>query len=297
MRSARFALLASATSIAASIVLALPASAKADAQTPRVAVLLPFFADALDATDPGLVVASVRRSLRAPLPDSRIDLGNPHAPSFERLAEARPDLVIGDRALHAAIEPELSLGGRAEVVLIDSGSVDATFASLRAVGRLAGVEDAMSARVAGVEGGLADSRVAGDPGVLALFGTPGSFYAVTGRHWLGDLATRIGFRNVASGLADDPRFPGLVVLNDETVAGLQPDLVVLICHGDPEHVRASLEARIRDGGVWAHLGRSATRGVHVLDPALFSSNPGLRLDEAARELARLTDAPDVGSAP
>ncbi len=266
-------------------------------RAPRMAVLLPFVADALDSIDDRLVVASVRRSLREPLREGRIDLGNPHSPNLERLAEARPDLVVGDRILHASIASNLSLGGRSEVMLIDNYSIDATLESLREVGSRAGVGDAMSQAVAGVARALEETRVAGQPAVLALFGTPESFYAVTERNWLGDLAARIGLRNVASGLADDPRFPGLVVLNDETVVGLQPEVVVLICHGDPEHIRASLESRIQNGGVWSHLGASATRGIHVLDPALFSSNPGLGLPAAARALSALSRTPPGGSAP
>ena len=267
------------------------------APAPRVAVLLPFVADAVDMADDRLVVASVRRSLREPIREGRIDLGNPHSPNFERLAEARPDLVIGDRALHAPIASELSLGGQAEVVLIDASSVEATFDSLRAIGRSAGIEGAMSHRVDDAARTLDEAHVAGQPALLALFGTPESFYAVTGRNWLGDLATRVGFRNVANDLADDPRLPGLVALNDEAVAGLQPDLVVLICHGDPARIRASLDARIGRGGVWSHLGAAATRGLHVLDPTLFSSNPGLALADAARSLSRLSAEPAAGSTP
>jgi iron complex transport system substrate-binding protein len=276
-----------------SLAAAIPSASTTETDPPalRVAVLIPFVADALDGADGSLVVASVRRSLREPIREGRIDVGNPHSPSFERLAEARPDLVIGDRTLHQPLADRLSLGGRAKVMLIDTGSVDATFEALRAIARSAGVGEAVSRRVADVSRSLGETHVPGQPAVLALFGTPDSFYAVTERNWIGDLAVRVGFRNVVTGLADDPRFPGLVALNDETVAGLQPELVVLICHGDPANVRASLESRIGRGGVWSHLGAAVTRGIHVLDPALFSSNPGLGLADAARSLAALSAAP------
>jgi iron complex transport system substrate-binding protein len=268
---------------------AAPRAARAAGSAPlRVAVLIPFVADALaDAGAAVELVAGVRRSLAEPLAGDLIDLGNPHSPSLERLAEARPDVVIGDRALHALLAEGLALGGRARLVLIEADGVDATLAALRRVGAEVGAAAAIEPRVAAVEQSLAALRVAGGPSALILFGTPGGFYAATERHWLGDLAARIGYRNAAAGLAASDRFPGLVALNDEVVAGLRPERVLLVSHGDPARIRASLEERIGAGGVWGALGASAARGVHVLDPRLFSSNPGLGLVEAARALASL----------
>jgi hypothetical protein len=44
-------------------------------------------------------------------------------------------------------------------------------------------------------------------------------------------------------------------------------------------------------GPWGTLGRSASRGVHVLSPELFVANPGLDLPRAAEALAALARAP------
>ena len=75
----------------------------------------------------------------------------------------------------------------------------------------------------------------------------------------------------------------------------RPDLVLLIAHGDPRQIRAELDRRLERGGPWTGLGR-ARLGVHVLDPTLFSSNPGLELTFAAQELVRLgTEAPGVAT--
>ena len=56
----------------------------------RVATLLPFVEEAL-VLDPEHVevVATVRSDLHVPVTGGVIDLGSPHSPSFERLAEAR----------------------------------------------------------------------------------------------------------------------------------------------------------------------------------------------------------------
>ena len=92
------------------------------------------------------IVASVRRDLTTAPKPPIVDLGSPHAPSFEKLAEARPQVIVGDRQLHGSLRDKLAVSG-AEVVLVGAESVDATFDGLLEVGRRCGVEAPMAAQV------------------------------------------------------------------------------------------------------------------------------------------------------
>ena len=75
------------------------------AEPTRVATLLPFVDQALS-LDPEHVevVATVRSDLHVPVAEGTIDLGSPHSPSFERLAEARPQYLVGDQMIHSMID-------------------------------------------------------------------------------------------------------------------------------------------------------------------------------------------------
>ena len=265
---------------------AISAPANAEAQEPtRVATLLPFVGDALElAPDHAEVVAGVRRSMRAPLPAGLIDLGNPHSPSFERLAEARPDLIVGDRQLHAAFAEKLSALG-AELMLIDTSGVETTLGEISNLAQRIGDETALPSQIKKVRDQIGSLALSQTISVLPLFGAPGSFYAVTQRAWLGRLLTDLGFDNVAPSSGDE-RYPGMVVVSDEILATLQPELIVVVAHGDPRKIRAALDAKTSQGGAWASLSR-AEHGIHILDPALFSANPGLGLGRAASELVAL----------
>lgn len=267
--------------------LAAPSTALAEAPPDRlrVATLLPFVEDAVRlASDRAIVVASVRRSVHAPLADGVIDLGNPHGPNMEKLAEARPDVVIGDASVHARFASALA-GSGARLLMLETSGVESTLEALAQVSAAIGGSEALDARIASVRAEIEALAVEGSPKILTLFGSPGTFYVMTDRAWLGDLAKSVGY---ASTVADggSERFPGLVPVSDEVMAIARPDLVLLIAHGNPTQIRAELDRRVARGGPWAGLGR-ARLGVHVLDPILFSANPGLDLSQAARELVRL----------
>lgn len=255
----------------------------------RVASLLPYVQDALTRLDGRVrVVATVRRELWEAPPAPMLDLGNPHSPSFERLAEAKPEVVVGERAIHGPLSDRLGRSG-AEVLLVESSSIDSTFDGLVAVARRVGDEPTMARAVAEARTKLAAEAVAEPVPTLLLFGAPGSFLVVTDRTWLGDLLKRVNLKNVAAAVQGKETHPGFVQVSDEILAGLRPELVLLVAHGDQAAMQTAFEQRLAAGGPLAALGR-VKRGVHVLPPRLFSANPGLAVVDAGRHLHDLATA-------
>jgi iron complex transport system substrate-binding protein len=257
----------------------------------RVATLVPYAGAAL-AAHPGkvLVVAAVRSDPRTPVADGVIDLGSPHSPNLEKLAEARPEIVVTDAQMHGSLVEALGRTG-ARVFPLDSTSIDATFAGLEALGTELGIGPEIQADVTRTRAQLAELRVAQPVPTLVLFGAPGSFFVVTDKTWIGDLLLTEGFHNVAPAGATGGRFPGFAPLTDEVLIGLSPELVLLVAHGNPEGVRAAFERDLETRPAMQSVRKSATRGVHALDPTLFSANPGLELPRAARALRDLAQPP------
>jgi len=254
----------------------------------RVAVLVPFMVEALSRLPPSRVqvVAAVRRS-----PDVSVDaggvadLGSPHGPSLEILAASRPDLVVADRAMHAALAPRLEQ--IATLVLVDSTSVATTFESLLRIGEAVGARDEMDVQVRRARRELHALRAKRPIATLAFLATPGTFFTMTNRTWLGDLLRELNFENLGGGQRGQERFPGFVVVSDEVLATMRPELVLIVAHGDPAAIRAELDSRVRTGGPWTSLRRSAR--VRVLDADHFGTNPGLGLPDLARRLRTLVE--------
>jgi iron complex transport system substrate-binding protein len=280
-----------ALALAVAVALAAPpAASAAGPEAVRVATLLPYVAEALDGIGGAVIVASIARP-GEPLPAGVVDLGDPHSPSFEKLAEARPGLVVADRRIHGMLADKLARGG-AEVLMVEAGSVAATFDGLVRVGERVGAGEEMRRRVASARAEIDALRRAGPVATLPLFGAPGSFLAITGSTWLGDLVGEVGLRNLAAEVAGRESFPGYVDLSDEMLATLRPDLVLLVTHGAPEAVEEAIGQRAAAGGVWGRIARKT----RVLEPDLFASNPGLRMPEAARRLAELAELVEAAAA-
>ncbi len=266
------------------------ASATHASQEVRVATLIYSVEAALADIDGVTVVAGVRPSFRAPERTDVLDLGNPHAPSLERLAQAKPHVLVADAMMLGHRKHDLSRFD-AEIVLIDTTSVDAMLEGLARLGTAVGAPAQLEQRVAATRRALAAEALREPVPVLALFGTPGSFRVITERTWLGSLLATLGFENVAAGLSGSERIPGYVDVSTEQLVTLEPELVLLVAHGRPEDVLRGLEAQLAAGGPLAALGRSARRGVQVLDPDLFLANPGLGLPRAAQALVASTTPP------
>lgn len=273
--------------ILSSLLLGIVVPALAAAAPVRVATLLPYVADAItQAGGDAVVVATVRRQLSTAPAAPMVDLGNPHAPSLERIAEATPDVIVADQDLHGMLGDKLKALAK-DVVLVRSGSVDETLAGLLEVGKRAGIAKRMETLVDATRAKLTSLAAGPKVPVLVLFGVPGSFMVVTPRTWIGDLVQRVGLENVAAHVSGDERHPGLVQLDDEALSQLKPQRLLLVAHGDPTAVKSALEQRLAAGGSLAALGMAVHGAVQVLPIESFSSNPGLGLSDAA---ARLRDA-------
>ncbi len=259
---------------------ALPAGAQSTEAKPlRIASLVPFVSEAVAGwPHQAVLVAAVRRQLHEPVPAAVADLGSPHQPNLEPLVAARPQLIVADERLHALLRPRLEATG-AELLMLRADSVAATFDGLRRVARRAGAEAELEARLLAVEKRLAALAAPGQGPVLPLFGAPGSFLLITPRTWLGDLLLHLGVASERTP-AGKEAMPGYVMLADEVLAASHPAHVLLLAHGSPDTVAKAFQE------TWAGFGQGEVP-VHVLDPRLFATNPGLRMAEAAEAVVSL----------
>jgi iron complex transport system substrate-binding protein len=277
--------------------LALLARPAVAAEPLRVASLIPLAESAVaQIPDSAVLVASVRRWPGAPLPAGVADLGSPHSPSLEALHGVQPDVVVIDAILNAGQAERL---GRAdwELLSVDTRSVELTLEGILALGRRAGAEARMRAAVDAVRADLELRKLPGPVRVLTVFAAPGDPLIVTSRTWLGDLLGSLGFEDVAAAHSGSERMPGYALVSAEVLATLEPEVLFVVAHGDPRELEASFRRELEERAMWRGAARSVHGRVYMLDPRLFSANPGLEMTRAASWLLeRANEPPASGSA-
>jgi iron complex transport system substrate-binding protein len=278
------------------LLVVLPALRSGAAEPLRVASLVPLAESAI-ALMPGkaVLVASVRRWPGAPLPPGVADLGSPHGPSLEALHGVRPNLLVVDLILNSGQVDKL---GRAdwEVLAIDTRSVRSTLEGIVALGQRAGAQDEIQKAVDAVNEELRARKLARPVRALTVFAAPGDPLVVTSRTWLGDLLGSLGFEDVAATHSGSERLPGYVLVSAEVLATLEPEVMFVVAHGNPAEVEESFRRDLRERAMWRGASGSTRGRVYMLDPVLFSTNPGLEMTRAATWLLDHAGAPPPAGA-
>ncbi|WJY26251.1 ABC transporter substrate-binding protein [Sporosarcina trichiuri] len=209
------------------------------------------------------------------------EIGNPHQPNFEKIAEVHPDVLVASASFkqHAA---NLEAQGT-KVVYTAANSVDDILQTIGNFGQMLGKQDEAEELTMQIEdkmdqaAGQAEKR-----GVktLLVYGAPGSYLAALPNSLSGDLLERAGGENIASDLPKEDNYPQYASLSTEKIIERNPEAVMLITHGDPEAVKSAFEGEMAKNPAWKNLDAVKNGKVTVLPSHLFGTNPGTKVADA-----------------
>ncbi|MBD2845073.1 ABC transporter substrate-binding protein [Paenibacillus sp. IB182496] len=218
-------------------------------------------------------------------------VGSVHTVNMEKLAAVRPEVVLANHPINAADVPLIDNLG-AEVILTSANSLDDIRRQIELFGQLLGRESRAEEVVAELDEALA--AVGAAPGeaqrALLVYGAPGTYLAALPNSLAGNLLEQAGGRNVA---ADFPRlqsFPQYAQLGAERVVEADPDLILIMTHGDSEEVERGFVREMESNAAWNGLRAVKEGRIHVLPRALFGTNPGTKAADAVQLLAELLGA-------
>ena len=232
-------------------------------------------------------------------------LGVSHSagPNLEQLAAARPDLVLTSPTYGRFAEP-IQQALSVPVLVYDLDSVDGILDKLDLFGTLAGcAEGAQQAatdlrvKIAEQQEGLPDEG----PTVFGIFGTSESFLGFTSASYLGDMVNLLGGRMITEG---DPPYmyrgmpnPAYTPFSLEKVVERDPDVILVVRHGNPEEAREENFSALFSNPAWAGLTAVQEGRVYELSEWLYLRYPGPRAAWAMQELRPLLypEAEDEGS--
>lgn len=207
------------------------------------------------------------------------EIGNPHQPNFEKIAEVNPDVLIASPSFkqHAA---NLEAQGT-KVIYTEANSVEDILETIDMFGEMLGKSAEAEELIAGLNEELeALSDSASAVKTLLVYGAPGSYLVALPNSLSGDLLERAGGENIASDFPQEEKYPQYASLSTEKIIERNPEAVMLITHGDPDAVKTAFQGEMEKNPAWKNLDAVKNGKVTVLPSHLFGTNPGTKVAEA-----------------
>lgn len=215
-------------------------------------------------------------------------VGTSHQVDLEQITKLQPDVVYGPASIKDSLEKQLQTASLPTAYLpVDS--LDELKLSLVTLGRLYNKEEKATAfleKVAQEEkSALAVSEGKTAPKVMFLFGSVESLMFMNEDTYAGSLAKNLGALNVVSN--DLKLTETYVPISMESVVAADPDVILLVAHGDPTAVANKFEEDVKKSGAWENLKAFKNNNLKTLDYNLFGIASLSNAPAAYKELAQI----------
>lgn len=206
------------------------------------------------------------------------EIGNLHQPNFEKIAEVHPDVLVTGVSFqpHAAtVERQGTTVFYTKANSIEDLQETITHFGVltNRVAKAAEINERMTKEIQAIE--KVDTVK-----TLLVYGAPGTYLAALPHSLSGDLLTRAGGENIASDFPKEEEYPQYASLSIEKIIERNPEVVMLITHGEPEAVKAAFEQEMNQNPAWKNLDAVKENRMVVLPAHLFGTNPGMLVTEA-----------------
>ncbi|WP_127586975.1 ABC transporter substrate-binding protein [Paenibacillus koleovorans] len=214
-------------------------------------------------------------------------VGSSHQLNLELIAKQQPDVVLAPSSLKTNLEKTLgSANLKSAFVPVDS--LEELKITTVALGKVfkqeakatAFLENHAKAEAAALELGKGKKA----PKVLFLFGSAESLMFMNESTFAGSLAKKLGATNISTELQlKDAYSP----LNMESIVTTNPDIIMLVTHGDPAAAAKKFEEDMKKNGSWEKLNAFKNGKIKTLDYTLFGIASIANAPAAYKELAQV----------
>ncbi|SFT26645.1 helical backbone metal receptor [Paenibacillus sp. BC26] len=257
-----------------------------DKKPEKVVVASVAIAELLDAL--GVMPVGVPTSMSA-LPaafDNVQKIGSALKPDAEVITSLEPDVVLGPASIQDSLDKQLG-SAKLNMVYIPTDSLEELTLSTVVLGHVFGQEQ----KATDLVNGLATAEAAAvkqaegqtQPKVMFLFGSAESFMLMNESTYAGSMAKKLGASNVVSDVLKSQET--YVPLDMESVVTANPDVILLVAHGDPEAAKKAFEDDVKKNGAWEKLNAFKNNRVEALDYNLFGITSITKAASAYQELA------------
>ncbi|NUU61582.1 ABC transporter substrate-binding protein [Paenibacillus agri] len=218
-----------------------------------------------------------------------MQIGTAHEVDLEKIAYLKGDAVLGNTGMNAKDIPAIESIG-AKMVLTQANSVADITKQITLFGQMLNKVPEAQQLSADIEAGIktaASSRTGEKPRVLLVYGAPGTYMAALPNSLGGNILELAGGVNIAADYPALQSYPQYATLNTERVMEANPQIILIMTHGNGEDVQKGFEQEMRQNAAWSSIDAVVHNRVRVLPADLFGTNPGTRVTEALQLLVSL----------
>ncbi|OMF24943.1 iron-hydroxamate ABC transporter substrate-binding protein [Paenibacillus sp. FSL H8-0548] len=219
-------------------------------------------------------------------------IGSAHEVDLEKIALLRADVVLGNNPMNTKDVPILE-GAGTKVILTSANSISEIEKQIELFGKLLQKEERASELVQEIEEKLKQFETAADsvkPRALLVYGAPGTYMAALPNSLSGNILEMAGGTNIASDYPSLQSYPQYAQLNSERIVEANPQLILIMTHGNPDEVKKGFLKEMQTNPAWSSLEAVQQNKVEVLPADLFGSNPGTRIIESLEYLHEKLEA-------
>lgn len=208
------------------------------------------------------------------------EIGNPHQPNFEKIAEVHPDVLVASMSFKQHAENIERQGTK--IVYTNANSIEDIQNTIDMYGEMLQKQEEAKEINKSISEKIKASEANADSGTktLLVYGAPGTYLVALPNSLSGDILEAAGGENIASDFPAEEDYPQYASLSVEKIIERNPEVVMLITHGEPEAVKAAFEEEMEKSAAWKNLDAVKNGNVVVLPSHLFGSNPGTKITDA-----------------
>ncbi|WP_042170736.1 ABC transporter substrate-binding protein [Paenibacillus gorillae] len=218
-------------------------------------------------------------------------IGSTHEVDLERITLLKPDVVLGHYPMNSKDVPIIE-SIHSKMVLTSANSVEDIKRQITLFGEMLHKETKAAELIASIDDKLSDFRPsdgAQSTRTLIVYGAPGTYMAALPNSLSGNLLELAGGYNIASDFAALQSYPQYAQINTERVVQANPQLILIMTHGNPEEVKAGFLKEMQGNAAWNGIDAVKNNQVEILPSELFGTNPGTRVIDALDDLHELVE--------
>lgn len=216
------------------------------------------------------------------------EIGNPHQPNFEKIAEVNPDVLAVPLSFQQYAENISEQGTK--IVYTQANSVADIMNTIEIFGDIFDKKLDAEKIIQTIQKDIEEVEKIDPVKTLLVYGAPGTYLAALPNSLSGDLLEKAGGENIASDFIQEENYPQYASLSIEKIIERNPEMIMLITHGEPEAVKVAFEEEMSENAAWKNLDAVKNGNVVVLPSHLFGTNPGTKVSEALQVMVESLSA-------